>query len=173
MRSDMAFVRSKVVEGHTYYQLVQNHREAGKHRQKVLCHLGRYSSLALAIEDKNREVEELRGKSDELFGEITEIKQSILDGCGELVGQKIPSLKEADTIEEKAHEALLEYRDHPLEHPEHEKRREMWWKTMGLYNRVFKYHSLWRDACWYEDRATEAQEKKDKLIEFKEKYPHL
>lgn len=169
----MAFVRSKFVEGHTYYQLVHNYREAGKHRQKVLCHLGKHSSFALAIEDKSRDEEELRSKSAKLFGEATKIKRRLLNGYGEIIGQEIPSLKEADAIEEKASEDLREYRDHPFEHPECEKRRQIWRETVGLYNRVFEYHSLWWDACWYDDRANEVQDKIDKLIEFKEKYPNL
>jgi len=43
------FVRCKKVKGNTYYQLVRNYREDGKHRQKVLCHLGRHRSLEAAI----------------------------------------------------------------------------------------------------------------------------
>ena len=72
----MAFVRAKVVEGYTYYQLVHNYREAGKHRQKVLCHLGKHSSLDKAVEDKRREEEELRDKAVGLFDITTEHKET-------------------------------------------------------------------------------------------------
>jgi hypothetical protein len=43
------FVRRKKVKGNTYYQLVRNYREDGKHKQQFLCHLGRYKSLEAAI----------------------------------------------------------------------------------------------------------------------------
>ncbi len=173
----MAFVRPKVVEGRTYYQLVHNYRAAGKHRQKVLCHLGKHSSLAPAIEDKSREEEELRNKTAALFRKMTEIKQSIIDLHSELIGREIPSLEEVDAMEEEAHESfvkyLREYPDHPYEHPERRKRRELWFRMSDLYSSVSKYHSLKDEACWYDDKANEAQEKKGKLTECKEKYPHL
>ena len=47
----MAFVRSKVVAGHQYYQLVENYRHDGKHRQRVLAHLGKHATLGGAIDD--------------------------------------------------------------------------------------------------------------------------
>jgi hypothetical protein len=169
----MAFVRSKVVDGRTYYQLVHNYRSAGKHRQKVLCHLGKHSSLALAIEDKSREEEELRNKSAEFFREMTEINQSILDRQGETLGQQMPSVEEAAAALKEAYESLDGYWGYPYAHPEHHKHRELWRRAQDLYDSVRRYHSLGDDACWYDDRANEVQEKKDKLIEFKEKYPPL
>jgi len=36
----MAFIRSKNIRGHTYYYLVETHREGKKVRQKVLKYLG-------------------------------------------------------------------------------------------------------------------------------------
>ncbi len=46
----MAFVRSKKVDGHAYYQLVKNERVVGKHKQRVLMHLGRHETVEAAIE---------------------------------------------------------------------------------------------------------------------------
>jgi hypothetical protein len=43
------FVRRKKVKGNTYYQLVRNVREDGKHKQQFLCHLGPHKSLEAAI----------------------------------------------------------------------------------------------------------------------------
>ena len=175
----MAFVRSKVVEGRTYYQLVHNYREAGKHRQKVLCHLGRHSSLELAIEEKTLEEEELRNKTAELFRETTEIKQDILDRYGEILGREIPSPEEAYAIEEKARKSFREYSREYWDTltsgqlPEYQKLRHVFWQTLGLSEAVYSYHFKKMDAVWYDDRAYEAQEKKGKLMEFKEKYPHL
>ena len=45
----MAFIRHKNVRGYTYYQLVHNYTEGGKHRQEVLAHLGTHDSLEAAI----------------------------------------------------------------------------------------------------------------------------
>ena len=46
----MAFIPRKKVHGYEYYQAVRNYRESnGKHRQEVLCHLGKHDSLDAAI----------------------------------------------------------------------------------------------------------------------------
>lgn len=45
----MAFVRAKRQGDRSYYQLVENRREGGRVRQRVLAHLGHYSSLEAAI----------------------------------------------------------------------------------------------------------------------------
>lgn len=45
----MAFVRTKVIKGTTYYYLVEGYRQDGKVRQKVLSYLGKYPTVKLAI----------------------------------------------------------------------------------------------------------------------------
>ena len=40
-----------MVNGKAYYQLVENERVNGKHRQRVLMHLGRHRSVEAAIEE--------------------------------------------------------------------------------------------------------------------------
>ena len=45
----MSFVRKKVVGQREYYQLVENYREDGAHRQRVLAHLGKHATLEDAI----------------------------------------------------------------------------------------------------------------------------
>jgi hypothetical protein len=52
----LAFVRPKRVRGYTYYQLVRNYREEGKHRQEVLAHLGHHDTLEAAILAEERKV---------------------------------------------------------------------------------------------------------------------
>ena len=47
----MAFLRSKIVNGKRYYQLVENERVDGKHKQRVLMHLGRHKTVEAAIAD--------------------------------------------------------------------------------------------------------------------------
>ncbi len=54
------FVRKKKVGSHEYYQLVENRRESGKVRQRVLAHLGRYESLEANLEDLERDLAEYR-----------------------------------------------------------------------------------------------------------------
>jgi hypothetical protein len=46
----MAFVRAKQLRGKTYYALVENHREGGKVRQKVLASLGDSGDLLAALD---------------------------------------------------------------------------------------------------------------------------
>jgi hypothetical protein len=44
----VAFIRTKSVKGHKYYQVVENYRDKernGKHRQRVIHHLGKYTSV--------------------------------------------------------------------------------------------------------------------------------
>ena len=50
----MAFVRYKIVAGNRYYQIVHNYRENGKHRQKVIHHLGKHPDLSSAIAAERR-----------------------------------------------------------------------------------------------------------------------
>jgi hypothetical protein len=47
----MAFVRKKRLGGYEYYQLVENRWIDGAPRQRVLLHLGRYSSVEAALEE--------------------------------------------------------------------------------------------------------------------------
>ncbi len=170
----MAFVRAKVVEGYTYYQLVHNYREAGKHRQKVLCHLGKHSSLDKAVEDKRREEEELRDKAVRLFDITTEHKETILERYGEMVGREVPSSNKAAAMNEDGWESFKEAeRGYPFDHPESRKRWHVARDTYQLFKDVRKYESMRWKALWYDDRANKAQEKKGKLMEVKEKYPHL
>jgi DNA repair exonuclease SbcCD nuclease subunit len=47
----LAFYRTKRVRGKEYRQLVENYRdESGKHKQRVLAHLGRYETVEEAAE---------------------------------------------------------------------------------------------------------------------------
>jgi hypothetical protein len=57
----MAFIRAKSVDGREYYQLVENYREDGRHRQRVLAHLGTSPDVGAAIERHTKDLENLRG----------------------------------------------------------------------------------------------------------------
>lgn len=52
----MAFIRTKQQHGHTYYYLVENRREGGKVRQKVIVYLGRHATVAAALEETQRRI---------------------------------------------------------------------------------------------------------------------
>jgi hypothetical protein len=61
----MAFVRPKEVNGYTYYQLVKSERVDGKHRQRMLMHLGRHRSVEAALEawEKRARIERALGNT--------------------------------------------------------------------------------------------------------------
>ena len=56
----MAFVRKKRVGPYEYYQLVESYLVDGKPRQRVLLHLGRYSTVQAALEGWPKEIEGLQ-----------------------------------------------------------------------------------------------------------------
>jgi hypothetical protein len=56
----VAFVRKKRVDGKEYYQFVENYREDGKVRQRVLAHLGCAPSVEAAIDQLERYVQNYR-----------------------------------------------------------------------------------------------------------------
>ena len=56
----MAFVRRKRVGPYEYYQLVENRWIDGNPRQRVLLHLGRYTTVEAALEGWPKEVGGLR-----------------------------------------------------------------------------------------------------------------
>ena len=87
----MAFVRSKQVDGKTYYQLVKNERIAGKHHQRVLMHLGHHANVEVAIEAWATRAQTLRSEA----GQIRERRYGGSLRVKELEGQ-------ADALEEKA-----------------------------------------------------------------------
>jgi hypothetical protein len=55
----VAFVRTKRVGEHEYRQLVENYRENGHHRQRVLAHLGQADTIEDAIENTRRKLADL------------------------------------------------------------------------------------------------------------------
>jgi hypothetical protein len=60
----VAFVRTKRVDGGEYFQLVENYRDGGKVRQRVLAHLGRYPTVEAAIEESERGLEWQRSRAE-------------------------------------------------------------------------------------------------------------
>ena len=78
----MAFVRRKKSGGKHYFQLVRNYREGGKHRQKVLCHLGTHDSVEAAIEGAKQKIafhQDLAASKQE---EASRLRESLMDKYG-------------------------------------------------------------------------------------------
>ena len=55
----MPFVRTKRVGEHEYRQLVENYREEGRHRQRVLAHLGHHDTVEEALEGVRQRLADL------------------------------------------------------------------------------------------------------------------
>jgi hypothetical protein len=90
------FVRRKTVKGNSYYQLVRNYREAGKHKQKVLCHLRQYRSLEAAIEAERELAEEHEGGAARWSDEARETMEVLFGDYGEEIGNVVPSRRQAN-----------------------------------------------------------------------------
>jgi len=54
------YIRTKQWQGHTYYQVVETHREGAKIRQKILVSLGSHSTVTEALTAAKREWNRLR-----------------------------------------------------------------------------------------------------------------
>jgi hypothetical protein len=89
------FVRRKKVKGNTYYQLVRNYREDGKHKQQVLCHLGPHKSLEAAIETESRIVENEEYEATHADEEAQSIKKFCLEKYADLTSETFPSRRQA------------------------------------------------------------------------------
>jgi hypothetical protein len=71
----VAFVRRKRVGPYEYYQLVENRWMDGKPRQRVLLHLGRYTTVEAALEGWPKEVEGLRRFSSQRRDKAERLKK--------------------------------------------------------------------------------------------------
>ena len=71
----MAFVRRKRVGPYEYYQLVHSRLVNGKPRQRVLLHLGRYTSVEAALEGWPKEVQGLRRFADQQWDNADRLKK--------------------------------------------------------------------------------------------------
>jgi hypothetical protein len=71
----MAFARRKGVGTYEYNQLVENRWIDGKPRQRVLLHLGRYTSAEAALEGWPKEVEGLRRFASQQWDKADRLKK--------------------------------------------------------------------------------------------------
>jgi hypothetical protein len=89
------FVRRKKVKGNIYYQLVRNYREDGKHKQQMLCHLGRYKSLEAAIATERKLAEHHEQQASYWSAEAQLIKDIYLDEYADQISGDFPSRLQA------------------------------------------------------------------------------
>jgi hypothetical protein len=94
------FVRTKKVGEKRYNQLVENYREDGRHRQRVVAHLGHHDTVEGAIEDLRRKLQDLEHsklltKAEEYTGHMTFCERNIRfhfrDGLDRFHGGELPS----------------------------------------------------------------------------------
>jgi hypothetical protein len=120
----VAFVRTKRVGDHEYRQLVENYRENGHHRQRVLAHLGHADTVEDAIEGArqslaNLEASRLAEQVQEAEQEVAEWERSIRKRFGDQLARyhddEIPTPQEVkrrtgtDKLAPKTDEVLEEY----------------------------------------------------------------
>ena len=67
-----AYVRKKRVGDYEYHQLVESSRVEGKPRQKVLLHLGKYSTVDAALQGWLQEIHTLRRQAQEYRQSVPE-----------------------------------------------------------------------------------------------------
>jgi hypothetical protein len=111
----MAFVRYKTVKGRKYYQYVRNYREAGRHKQEVLCHLGPHESLDEAIDYHRHMVQTHLETAASWEKEAKSTKAYLFEFYGDELADKIPSSHEAylrwELFQEDRDVNLFEIRD--------------------------------------------------------------
>jgi len=170
----MVFVRRKKMHGKHYYQLVRNDRVAGKHRQKVLCHLGVHDSIEAAIADTQRQVDhyekEAASKEEEahrieaewkaIYGDEVEILNA------RQVRFKLNSLRWHDPRYMIPH-----YTPDYYEEPEWDQLEEDWEMDKQEVDLSIAHNAAMRDAEWYRACTSRTRDRRlDNLLECQRKY---
>jgi DNA-binding XRE family transcriptional regulator len=171
----MVFVRRKKMHGKHYYQLVRNSREGGKHRQKVLCHLGVHDSIEAAIADTQRQVVHYEKEAASREEEAYRIEAHLKDRYGD----------EYEIIDEdQAHYwlAWLRWNDPRYmipyyvpsyyEEPERDQMRENWEIDKLAADLSIAYHDAMRGAEGYRVRTARTRTRLNKLLECQRRYFH-
>lgn len=162
----MAFVRYKIVDGRKYYQLVRNYREAGRHRQEVLCHLGTNDSIGAAIEEASREEARHRSAEFKHLRDLEVMTDDIIAMFNNKFGNDLPNLSAAF---ERARSVRREYenigrkylKDSPyfIALEDFAKFEE----ELEFLDEVLFYHSKVKHAKWCKEQADAQQVKLEKL----------
>jgi hypothetical protein len=116
------FVRTKKVNGREYRQLVENVRIEGKHRQRVVAHLGAHETVEDALEDSRRRLRDLQEsklmtQSEEAAVMAARWEKRLRHNYGEVLdrfhGGEIPSWREyaakAGQLEQAPHTDEIDF----------------------------------------------------------------
>jgi DNA-binding XRE family transcriptional regulator len=169
----MAFVRRKKKHGKHYYQLVRNDRVAGKHRQKVLCHLGVHDSIEAAIADAQRQVvhyeKEAALKEEEAHRKEAEWKDIYGDDV-EILDARQVRFKLNRLRWNNPRYMIPHYTPDYYDEPEWDQMEEDWEMDKQEVELSIAYHDAMRDAEWYRVHTTRTRDRLDKLLECQQKY---
>lgn len=182
----MAFVRYKTVKGRRYYQLVRNYREDGKHRQRVLCHLGQHESLDEAIKHERSTASDHLRLAASQEEEAASTEAYLLEFYGDRFADGMPSRREAysrwEAFLEEQDASLSEVRDGvryikssflrgSFLDPEYDKEVRRWNERrnteQGLLVSIYDYHNAKDNAKWNRLLADEHQAKLDRYLAVK------
>lgn len=165
----MAFIRSKTVGGKKYYQLVQNYRDAGRHRQKVLCHLGINDNFEGAIAEASCEEALLRSEESKCLRDLEGMKEDILAMFNNKYGDDLPTHSEAVKRSRAIHEEDANLLQQPWSW-ERSAALEKLWQEWRFLREVNVYHwNLWR-ADWYKKKADTKRARLEKLRMFQKEH---
>src|SRR5215208_1392255 len=148
----MVFVRRKKKHGKHYYQLVRNDRVAGKHRQKVLCHLGVHDSIEAAIADTQRQVDhyEKEAASKEEEAHRIEAEWKAIHGDEvEIFNARQVRFKLNNLRWHNPRYMIPHYTPAYYEEPEWDQLEEDWEMDKQEVDLSIAYHAAMRDAEWY------------------------
>jgi DNA-binding XRE family transcriptional regulator len=170
----MAFVRRKKMGGKHYYQLVRNDRVAGKHRQKVLCHLGVHNSIEAAIADTQRQVAHYEkgaaSKEEEARRKEAELKERRGDDA-EILNTRQVRMKRYWLLRLNNPRYMIpHYTPGYYDEPDWDQMEEDWEMDMEELGLNIDYHDAMRDAEWYRVLATRTRDRLDNLLECQRKY---
>jgi len=105
----MAFVRRKRVGPYEYYQLVENCWMDGKPRQRVLLHLGRYTTVEAALEGWPKEVEGLRRFASQRRDKAERLKKG--DADEQMVATVVERAQKAEKLADEIAAKLKRLQD--------------------------------------------------------------
>ncbi len=105
----MAFVRRKRVGPYEYYQLVENRWMDGKPRQRVLLHLGRYTTVEAALEGWPKEVEGLRRFASQRRDKAERLKKG--DVAEQMVATVVERAQKAEKLADEIAAKLKRLQD--------------------------------------------------------------